>query len=622
VPRQLINCRAASAISVPIRALPHAAGALTAFTRAHREFSHTDLLFARAVADVIAAAWRDDWSRRELRESEARFRGIFEQAAVGIARVGLDGRWLQFNPAMCRITGYPAEELAELRINDVIHPDDLGVDLAHLADLSAGRADSYTMDKRYVRRDGSLAWVSLARSVVRDANGGPLYYVSVIEDVSDRRRAEQAARDGEARMRAVVDTAVDAIITIDTGGLIESANPAACALFGYALSELVGRNVSLLMPEPYAGEHDGYVRNYLLTGLAKIMGIGRDVTGLRRDGTVFPAHLGVSTFTVGGRQMFAGVLRDLTEQRRLEREIIEIGAEEQRRIGQDLHDGLCQELTGVSFALEVLGQKLANRLAPETGSIRKVAELVDQSIGHARTLAHGLQPVTLDASGLTSALRDLAAKVEDTDHVSCMFVCDSDVLVHDNVVATHVFRIAQEAIGNAIKHGKARTIVLDLSAADGCLRLTVSDDGVGLGAATSGDGNGIGLQTMAYRARVVGGQVEVRGGEKGGTVVSCAVPLRGMSGWQAGRGANDDVGDDEGAEERIAANGRNVEAKEGNAGSVTTAAGEQRGDDSRGIRTRGGSTGGSAGAGTRSRGDGKRTGKAKGIPRRRPSDGA
>jgi PAS domain S-box-containing protein len=336
-------------------------------------------------------------------------------------------------------------------------------------------------------------------------------------------QADRALRDSEARLRAVVDTAVEGIITIDETGNIEAINPAACRLFGYAREEVIGQNVKMLMPEPYQGQHDAYLEAYLRTGRARIIGIGREVVGLRKDGTTFPLDLSVSELKVAERRMFTGMVRDITERRRLEREILEATAQEQQRIGRDLHDGLCQELTGISFAMEVLGQKLAARAAPETASIRKVAELVDQSISHARNLAHGLQPVTLEALGLASALEELASKTENFFHVSCLFVSDGRVLVHDNVIATHVFRIAQEAISNAVKHGNAQTIVIDLSAQRGDLHMSIADDGVGLGK-TQGDGKGIGMQTMVYRARVVGGTVEIGPGERGGTVVNCTIP--------------------------------------------------------------------------------------------------
>jgi two-component system sensor kinase FixL len=337
-------------------------------------------------------------------------------------------------------------------------------------------------------------------------------------------QADRALRDTTARLRAVVDTAVEGIITIDQRGSIESINPAGCRLFGYYSTEVIGHNIKMLMPQPYQGQHDEYLAAYMRTGRARIIGIGREVVGLRKDGTRFPLDLSVSEFQVAGQRMFTGIVRDITERRRLEREILEAGAQEQRRIGQDLHDGLCQQLTGVAFALEVLGQKLVARAAPETASIRKTADLVDQTITQSREMARGLQPVTLEASGLVAALQELAAKVEHMFRVSCLFVADGPVLVHDNLVATHLYRIAQEAISNAVKHGRAKTIMIDLTADARELSMTITDDGVGLGQAAS-DGKGIGMQTMQYRARLIGGALEVRPGKSGGTSVVCRVVI-------------------------------------------------------------------------------------------------
>ena len=338
--------------------------------------------------------------------------------------------------------------------------------------------------------------------------------------------ATQALRDSEARIRAVVTTAVDAIITIDERGIVDSMNPAGERMFGYAAGEVVGRNVSILMPEPYSREHDRYLSNYVRTGRAKIIGIGREVVGRRKDGTTFPMDLAVSEFRLGEGRMFTGIVRDVTERRRMEQEILDISAAEQRRIGQDLHDGLCQQLAGVAFATEVLSRKLSARAAPEAASVGQIAVMVDHAITQARDLARGLQPVTLESDGLTSALKQLAGKVTDMFRVSCLFWCDHAVLVHDNAVATHLFRVAQEAVSNAIRHGKAKRIVVDLAIAGGELCLTVTDDGVGI-AQTAGDGKGMGIQTMSYRAKMIGGTLTVRPGTKGGTVVTCVLPDRG-----------------------------------------------------------------------------------------------
>jgi PAS domain S-box-containing protein len=340
--------------------------------------------------------------------------------------------------------------------------------------------------------------------------------------VKDQNAAE-ALRAAEARMRAVVNTLVDAVITIDERGTIDSANPAAERLFGYPAAELIGRNVNVLMPEPYRREHDGYMSAYVRTGTAKIVGIGREVVGRRRDGSVFPMELAVSELWVGGRRMFTGVVRDVTDRRRLEREILDAAAEEQRRIGQDLHDGLCQQLAGLAFSTEVLRRKLQERSDPQTSAVERLAELVDQAITQARGMARGLQPVALEAGGLTAALQELAAKVSDMFQVRCRFEGGSGCRIHDNAAATHLYRIAQEAITNAVRHGRAKSIRISLGCRDGGLALAIADDGAGI-SQTRGDGRGMGLTAMAYRARMVGGTLDIRPGRRGGTVVSCVVP--------------------------------------------------------------------------------------------------
>jgi two-component system sensor kinase FixL len=170
--------------------------------------------------------------------------------------------------------------------------------------------------------------------------------------------AQTAVKDREERLRAILETAVEGIITIDDHGIIESVNAAAERIFGYSENEIIGKNVSMLMPSPHREAHDGYINNYLLTGRAKIIGIGREVAGRRKDGTIFPMELSVSEVKLAARRMFTGFIRDITERKHLEREILEISDREQRRIGQDLHDGLCQHLAGIELMSQVIAQKL------------------------------------------------------------------------------------------------------------------------------------------------------------------------------------------------------------------------------------------------------------------------
>jgi PAS domain S-box-containing protein len=334
-------------------------------------------------------------------------------------------------------------------------------------------------------------------------------------------RSEEAVRSSEQLMRAIVNTLVDGLIVIDERGIMDSVNPAAEKLFGYSADEMTGRNVSMLMPQPYDREHDQYIRTYLQTGVAKIIGIGREVTGRRKDGSIFPLYLAVSELKLGGRRLFTGVARDLSELRRMEREVLQATSDEQRRIGQDLHDGLCQQLAGIAFAAEVFTRKLGSHGA-DTQTIQKIAHMIDEAITQARNLAHNLQPVTVDHEGLEAALRELTGKVESMFHVTCLFVCEQPCSLSDNLVANHLYRIVQEAVSNAVRHGKARTIIIELGADQDALRLAIKDNGVGIGNTTS-DGRGIGLKTMQYRARIIGGSITISPGERGGTTVTCLV---------------------------------------------------------------------------------------------------
>src|SRR5690242_5720627 len=257
---------------------------------------------------------------------------------------------------------------------------------------------------------------------------------------------EQARRDSDAQIRAILDTAVDAIITIDERGRMESFNRAAQKLFGFQPNEVIGKNVKMLMPEPYRGEHDGYLSSYLRTGKAKIIGIGREVTGLKKDGTTFPMELAVSEVRLGDRITFTGIVRDITDRKRLEREVLEISEREQQRIGQDLHDGLCQDLAAIELMSQVLEQKLAPKSKAAATRAGEIARHVRDAISQTRLLARGLSPVTLQSEGLDSGLLELAANTEKMFGVVCRFESSGAVTIREPAVATHLYRIAQEAV--------------------------------------------------------------------------------------------------------------------------------------------------------------------------------
>ncbi len=224
------------------------------------------------------------------------------------------------------------------------------------------------------------------------------------------------------------------------------------------------------------------------------------------------------------RQRTTALTQEMAERARLEKEILEVSEREQRRIGHDLHDSLCQHLTGTALAGQVLGEKLAAKSLPEAADAQRVVGLVEDGINLARNLAHGIYPVEMEAEGLMAAFKELAAQISATSKVTCVFECPSPVLIHDAVAATHLYRIAQEATTNAIRHGKARHIGVNLFHEAGLLSLTVEDDGIGL-PETWQKGPGLGTRIMAHRAAMINAALTIEPNPTGGTLVRCSFPV-------------------------------------------------------------------------------------------------
>jgi len=337
--------------------------------------------------------------------------------------------------------------------------------------------------------------------------------------------SKSAVHDHAERLRAILETAVEGIITIDERGQIESFNPAAEKIFGYTAAEAIGQNVRLLMPAPHREQHDGYIENYRRTGHAKIIGIGRETSGRKKDGTIFPVDLSISEVRLSDRRIFTGFVRDITERKRLEKENLEISEREQRRIGQDLHDGLCQHLAGIEMLSQVLAQKLTPRSRAAAARATEIARAVREAISETRLLARGLSPVTLESEGLMSALAELALNTEKLFQTRCEFDCPETVKFPDHAAATHLFRIAQEAVSNAVKHGKAKKIWIQLRQTADSITVAVTDDGVGFPAKFS-PGGGMGLRIMQARIGMVGGTLRVEQNSTGGVTVRCHAPQK------------------------------------------------------------------------------------------------
>lgn len=582
------------------------------------------------------------------------FRRTFDQAGVGLAHVALDGTLLRANRRLCDVLGYTHDELLARTLDDLVDPEDADIGLSNDRLLYAGHIDSYAVEKRYLRKDGTLVWVRQTMSLMRDHNDQPEYLIAVLGDISHCKRNELELKDREAsvraileqaplgiaffdshlryqrinaysarvtghtpeqligrtleevmtesfgakasaqivsqfqhtldtgeplcirswagrlqthgeapyfsdweircvkhnhvpmgilltfvditphemsrhelaqsqaRLRAILDTAADGIITIDQGGIIESVNAAADAIFGYAPGELVGQSVDVLMPQTESGWHVQRIERYLHTHTSKVIGAVNELIARRKDGSLFPIELAVSEVPLPERRIFTGVVHDISRRRQLERQILHISESEQARIGQDLHDGICQELVAATMSLNLLASRLEEQSRPESANVREIISQIRAINTHTRDLAHGLHPVRLEHGGLSAALEDLAGQISRHTRVKCICLCDESISIADTTVAVHLYRIAQEAINNAIRHGKAGMIELSLVTDGTGIRLAIRDNGIGISNGAL-RGAGMGIRTMKYRANAIGANLHILPAPGQGTIVSCAL---------------------------------------------------------------------------------------------------
>jgi two-component system, LuxR family, sensor kinase FixL len=233
--------------------------------------------------------------------------------------------------------------------------------------------------------------------------------------------------------------------------------------------------------------------------------------------------LALSELHDGSRHLFTGIIHDISDRKMLQQELLSIADAEQRRIGQDLHDDIGQELTGLAMKAETLAEIATERQIPERDLAADIVAGLDRTRSKVRALSREMVPVEIDSNGLVASLEQLTARLGDVHHISCAFECRDRSIEIDARVATQLYHIAQEAISNALKHARSRTIRVTLEARESAIKLEVRDDGIGI-QDQGAKPDGMGLRIMSYRAGLILGKLDVRSSEAGGTLVSCLIP--------------------------------------------------------------------------------------------------
>jgi PAS domain S-box-containing protein len=522
----------------------------------------------------------------ELEKLNETLEVLFQSAPDAVVTVDAQGRILRANRQAEMMFGYQSAELHGKEIEILMPTRFKTRHLRHRADYMAQpqlRLMGGELDLSGKRKDGTEFPVDVMLSPIETPDGRSI--IATIRDITNRRRAEAASRKSgeeqallverttalvalETRSRqqkAISDLSQHALEGLDLTTLLEDAVSLVPQVLGVEfckMLELSADHKSLLLragagwkvgnvgkvalatgPKSQAGfallssspviagdlrTEKRFHGSPLLLEHGAVSGISVIIHGRSRPYGVLEAHTTRQRkFTpddIHFLQSVASILAAAIERRGLEEELLSISSREQRRMGQDLHDGLCQQLAGIEFRNSVLVQQLTENPSARAEAAT-IGELLREVTRESRTLARGLSPVHLELNGLMAALETLTANTAKLFNVLCNFDCPQPVLMTNDIVATHLYRIAQEAIGNAVKHGHAKSVTVALRESGGEVSLTISDNGGGF-TREKEIMDGMGLRIMEYRAELIGAKVSIESAIGVGTRVVCNLKLK------------------------------------------------------------------------------------------------
>jgi two-component system sensor kinase FixL len=469
-----------------------------------------------------------------------RLDAVLDLTADGIIVIDAAGRIEAFNRGAQELFGYPESEVVGRNVSILMpspHHEDHDQYLTRYLTTGEARIIGTGREVTGRRRDGTLLPVRLS---VREMQiGGERKFTGMLHDLSKRASLEGALGASEARWRAVVDSAVDGIIVIDAHGRVEAFNPAAERLFGYTASDVIGRNVDMLMPSPYHEEHDTYLARYLATGRAKIIGVGREVQGRRQDGSTFPLHLSVGEITIAGERKFTGILHDLSGRVQMEGRLREQAA--LAKLGEMaavIAHEVKNPLAGIRGAMQVLGTRMAGdaTITPVLREIVARIDALDQMMKDMLLFARPPNPkrVPTDVMQLVEATAKFLNDDPALQAVTVEVNGSGPTVSADPEMLRIVF---QNLIFNSAHamHGKG-DIRVTVSPGDGACQVAFADGGPGIPPdirqkiftpffTTKSRGSGLGLPTVKRLIDAHGGEIAIECPPTGGTSVVLRLPV-------------------------------------------------------------------------------------------------
>lgn len=490
----------------------------------------------------------------ERRQLEDRFRAAFESSAIGMGLMTLDGDIMAVNAAVEKMSGFTAEELTQRNDRDNVYPPDAQAGMEMFAEMLAGRRSNYSVERRYLRKNGEVFWVRLTLALVRAADGQPLYLVGQMEDIDERKQASEHLRVSEARFRAMYDNAAVGMAMMSLDRRIISINQIAAKMTGYTLAELFNTDPSLLShPDDVEVGRAQFVE--MVKG--NLPGFQMEKRFLRKGGEIFWGRV---TYSIvpdknGQPEYMVGIIEDVTKQREAEARLAEQEAEylrtleqrveerthelaetnqrlldeieqrkraeealalkaaedavaaERTRLARDLHDAVTQTLFSASMVADVLPQLWEVDLDEAKKSTEELSQLTRGALAEMRTLLLELRPAALTQSRLNELIRQLCEALGGRARLPIHYICEGDRALPPEVQVAF-YRIAQESLNNVFKYARATQVNVGLFLTPAGAHLEVCDNGVGFDASAAKP-TSLGMKIMRERAEAIGAELSI-----------------------------------------------------------------------------------------------------------------
>lgn len=484
-------------------------------------------------------------AQQALEASEERFRQLAHHIREVFWMSNVDrSEFIYVSPAYEEIWGQSCESLytGSTTWGDTIHPEDRDRVEATLDFQTLGDYDEIY---RIVRPDGSIRWVQDRAFPIRDAHGNIYRIVGIADDITKRKQAWDALGESEARKRAIMQAALDGIITFDHEGRMIELNSAAETIFAHSSSKLIGENVSEIIPSSFRQWFQSGLAESFSGGKGPALGSRIEIPALRADGSLFPAEFTITRIKIAGRPMFTIYIRDITQHKKAEAElralpqrIIKAQEAERSRIARELHDGINQMIASVKMRLHKIEDSLPDLKPAAREILSRCDRLLVKVLEENRRIAHNLRPTDLDNLGLADACTNFCNEFQ--ARTGLKLQCRMALPAARLPAATelNLFRIVQEALNNIEKHAKAKSVKLICNCEDDAVQLKIQDDGAGFEEKKSGSrkrGHGLGLSNMRERALSLGGTYDIHSVPGKGTIILVRVPWTGAKTGKAAK---------------------------------------------------------------------------------------